>query len=123
MANGPRQCASCGSRDCVEEHHLFLRSDGCPDVTVWLCYECQRSCRARRIRDPGLARAIQKAGSMRKLADKLGISQQAISRWRKVPAKRVIAIERTTGVPRERLRPDLHGAMNQRGRRQRDEHM
>jgi hypothetical protein len=34
-------CACCGSTDGVEEHHLYLRSEGCPnDLTVWLCHAC-----------------------------------------------------------------------------------
>ena len=32
---------------------------------------------------------------------------QAISQWDQVPAERVVEVERATGVPRERLRPDL----------------
>jgi hypothetical protein len=41
MAYGPRICACCGEIFGVEEHHLYLRADGCPDdLTVWLCNEC-----------------------------------------------------------------------------------
>jgi DNA-binding transcriptional regulator YdaS (Cro superfamily) len=36
------------------------------------------------------------------------ISSQAISQWRRVPAERVIDVERATGVPKERLRPDIY---------------
>jgi DNA-binding transcriptional regulator YdaS (Cro superfamily) len=57
---------------------------------------------------PGLTRAIETAGSMGKLARILGISQQAVSQWREVPTRHIIAIERATGVPREVLRPDLY---------------
>src|SRR5262249_28268912 len=57
---------------------------------------------------PGLTRAIEKAGSMGKLARMLGISQQAVSQWREVPTRHIIAIETATGVPREILRPDLY---------------
>ena len=57
---------------------------------------------------PGLTRAIEKAGSMGKLARLLGISQQAVSQWREVPTRHIIAIEHATGVPREVLRPDLY---------------
>lgn len=41
MAYGLPICACCGSPVGVEEHHLFLRSQGCPDdLTVYLCHAC-----------------------------------------------------------------------------------
>lgn len=41
MAFGPPVCACCGKTEHIEEHHLYLRSDGCPDdLTVWLCNTC-----------------------------------------------------------------------------------
>jgi DNA-binding transcriptional regulator YdaS (Cro superfamily) len=53
--------------------------------------------------------AIEKAGSMRALADAIGISYQAIQAWKKrIPAERVLDVERATGIRRERLRPDLY---------------
>lgn len=36
-----------------------------------------------------------------------GITPQAISQWRQVPAERVLEVERVTGIARETLRPDL----------------
>ena len=36
-----------------------------------------------------------------------GITPQAISQWRQVPAERVLEVERVTGIARESLRPDL----------------
>lgn len=46
------------------------------------------------------------------LAGKLGLTQGAISQWlrKRVPADRVLAIERATGglVTRHELRPDLY---------------
>ncbi len=39
MAAGGRLCACCGSAEGVEEHHLYLKADGCPDdLTVFLCH-------------------------------------------------------------------------------------
>lgn len=35
------------------------------------------------------------------------ISHQAIAQWRRVPAERVLEVERVTGIARETLRPDL----------------
>ena len=41
MTYGPPICAACGARESVEAHHLYLKSDGCPDdLTVWLCRPC-----------------------------------------------------------------------------------
>jgi DNA-binding transcriptional regulator YdaS (Cro superfamily) len=42
------------------------------------------------------------------LARALGITHGAISQWRRIPAERVIDVERVTGIPREKLRPDLY---------------
>lgn len=56
----------------------------------------------------GLQQAITAAGSMRKLAIRLGISPQAVSYWDDVPAHHILAIERITGVDRSVLRPDLY---------------
>ena len=58
--------------------------------------------------DEGLKLAIERAGSVRKLARMLGISMQAVVKWKTVPAHRIIPVERATGVPREELRPDLY---------------
>lgn len=43
------------------------------------------------------------------LARDLGITPGAISQWARVPAERIIEIERATGIGRELLRPDLYG--------------
>jgi len=37
------------------------------------------------------------------------ITPQAISQWDKVPAKRVLEVERITGISRHKLRPDVFG--------------
>jgi DNA-binding transcriptional regulator YdaS (Cro superfamily) len=42
------------------------------------------------------------------LAKALGITHGAVNQWRRVPAERVIDVERATGIPREKLRPDLY---------------
>jgi DNA-binding transcriptional regulator YdaS (Cro superfamily) len=56
----------------------------------------------------GLRKALDAAGSRRKLARILGVSHQAMSKWHDVPAHWIIRIEQVTGVPREELRPDLY---------------
>ena len=60
------------------------------------------------MRDPGLARAIDRAGGVAELARKIGIAQPSVSNWNRVPAQRVIAVEAATGVSRRELRPDLY---------------
>lgn len=60
------------------------------------------------MRDPGLETALRIAGGVVMLARDLGISQPAVSAWRRAPADRVLAIESITGVSRSILRPDLY---------------
>lgn len=62
------------------------------------------------MRDPGLARAIDRAGGVAELARKIGIAQPSVSNWDRVPAQRVIAVEAATGISRRELRPDLYDA-------------
>lgn len=53
--------------------------------------------------------AKQKAGGPSRLASQLGnLSSQAVSQWRRIPAERVLDVERVTGIPRHELRPDLY---------------
>lgn len=45
------------------------------------------------------------------LARRLKISKHAVGKWRKrgrIPAERVLAVERETGVSRHEIRPDLY---------------
>lgn len=60
------------------------------------------------MRDPGLVAAFRSAGGVSELARRLGISQPSVSNWTRVPADRVVAVERVTGVSRSQLRPDLY---------------
>lgn len=60
------------------------------------------------MRDPALDRAIGAVGGVRALARSLGVSQPAVSNWKRVPADRVLSVEATTGVSRSDLRPDLY---------------
>jgi DNA-binding transcriptional regulator YdaS (Cro superfamily) len=60
------------------------------------------------VADNGLELAILRAGGRKALAVSLGVSKQAVQQWQRVPAHQVIPIERKIGVPREKLRPDLH---------------
>jgi TorA maturation chaperone TorD len=60
------------------------------------------------MRDSGLIRAIDAIGGVRSLARALGVSQPAISGWKRVPADRVLKVEVLTGITRTELRPDLY---------------
>lgn len=62
-------------------------------------------------RDQGLVRAIDAAGGVGALARALGISQPSVSNWARIPAERVLAVEASTGVSRETLRPDLYSVV------------
>lgn len=57
---------------------------------------------------PVLLYALEKAGGMSALANKIGISRQAISKWRRIPAERVLAVEVATGISRHDLREDVY---------------
>jgi len=61
------------------------------------------------MRDAGLNLAINAAGGVAHLANKIGIAQPSVSNWNRVPAERVLAVETVTGVARQILRPDLYG--------------
>jgi len=57
--------------------------------------------------------AKSKVGGASGLAKLLGrITPQAISQWRRVPAERVLDVERVTGVGRHELRPDIYPIEN-----------
>ena len=55
-----------------------------------------------------LSRAIEAAGGPKALGRQIGISSQAISQWQECPPRRVLEVERLSGVPRHELRPDLY---------------
>lgn len=48
----------------------------------------------------------------KQVAKELGVSEPAVSHWSRsrVPAERVIDVERVTGISRHDLRPDIFGA-------------
>ena len=55
-----------------------------------------------------MERAIKAVGNRSRLAKAIGLTREAVRRWTRVPAERVVAVEKATGVPREKLRPDLY---------------
>ena len=60
------------------------------------------------IADEGLRLAVAKAGSFTALAQTLGMTASAIMEWQQVPSHRILQVEAVTGIPREKLRPDLY---------------
>jgi len=42
------------------------------------------------------------------LAKQLNVTLQAVSAWKKVPLRHVQTLSSMTGIPRERLRPDIY---------------
>ncbi|WFU26306.1 Cro/CI family transcriptional regulator [Bradyrhizobium sp. CB1717] len=54
-------------------------------------------------------KAARLSGGVTALAEALKINRQAIYQWSRIPAERVIPIERISGISREELRPDLFG--------------
>jgi DNA-binding transcriptional regulator YdaS (Cro superfamily) len=42
-----------------------------------------------------------------RLAREIGITRGAVAQWDKVPGERLVSVSRVTGIPMERLRPDL----------------
>lgn len=52
---------------------------------------------------------IAKRGAKAFIAAQLKITHAAVQQWgSRVPADRVVDVERITGIPREALRPDLY---------------
>ena len=57
-------------------------------------------------------RVVKAAGGAAALARELTArgrkcSTQAISQWQRIPIERVADVEEITGIPREKLRPDI----------------
>ena len=60
-------------------------------------------------KNKALIEAITAGGGLQPVSKALKITPQAISQWDRVPAERVLALERITGVSRYSLRPDIYG--------------
>lgn len=67
-------------------------------VEAKLAQQCQEACNA----------AIEKMGGPRKTAELLGVSREAVYRWKQIPPKRVREIAKATGMAPEELRPDVY---------------
>jgi DNA-binding transcriptional regulator YdaS (Cro superfamily) len=55
-----------------------------------------------------LQSAVVAAGGFTALGRRLGISGEAIMQWDMVPPRRVLEVEKVTGISRFLLRPDIY---------------
>lgn len=62
-------------------------------------------------------KAIDIAGGPGRLASMLGLTQGAISQWKRVPPSRVQIVSHLTGIAPELLRPDIFAPMPAKKRR------
>ena len=59
-------------------------------------------------RHPVLMDVIRRFGTASALAAYLQITDQAVSRWTRIPVRHALAISRHTGIPCHILRPDIY---------------
>jgi hypothetical protein len=59
-------------------------------------------------RDPVLISVFRKMGSATALAQALGITRAAVSRWDRIPIRHLTTVSKLTNIPRQKLRPDLY---------------
>ena len=60
------------------------------------------------MRDPGLSKAVERAGGVNALARALGLAGASVAQWRRVPPARLAEVARVTGLSPAELRPDLN---------------
>jgi hypothetical protein len=58
--------------------------------------------------EEALQEAIRRVGGLNAVARALDIKAQSVIKWRVTPVLRVIPLEKLSGVPRYRLRPDIY---------------
>jgi hypothetical protein len=58
--------------------------------------------------DPIVLDVFRAYGSQAKLARELGVTRQAVSKWRRVPLKYVRLVSQFTGLTAAILRPDIY---------------
>lgn len=62
----------------------------------------------------GMSLIRAERGLQAKLARGLGITTAAVAKWSRVPEDRLVAVERISGIGRDKLRPDLFVGWNRR---------
>lgn len=58
-----------------------------------------------------IRKALEQGGGVGAVARAMNLTHEAVRLWRstgRVPAERVVELEKLTGMPREQLRPDLY---------------
>lgn len=58
-------------------------------------------------KNPILMEVFSHFGSASKLAAHFGVSRAAVNQWKFVPLRYLREINRVTGIPKSRLRPDI----------------
>jgi DNA-binding transcriptional regulator YdaS (Cro superfamily) len=53
-------------------------------------------------------KAANHLGSLTALAKAMGVTRNTFYQWQRVPAERVLQIEKLTGISRHEMRPDLY---------------
>ena len=56
------------------------------------------------------------AGGPSVVAERLGLTRQAVSAWGKVPATHVLVVEEMSGISRYDIRPDVYGPRPKKAR-------
>ena len=56
----------------------------------------------------GMSLIRAERGLQARLARELGITSAAVAKWQRVPEDRLLDVERISGIPRNKLRPDLY---------------
>ena len=54
-----------------------------------------------------IIRICKHAGGVERVANRLGVSRQAIYQWEEIPIKRLVEFSNITRVKRSELRPDI----------------
>ena len=62
-----------------------------------------------KVRRGVMAEIFHSEGMISKIARLCDVHTTAVSRWKRIPAKHVLAIEAETGISRHRIRPDIFG--------------
>ncbi|MBX2989481.1 MAG: hypothetical protein KF802_16450 [Bdellovibrionaceae bacterium] len=53
-------------------------------------------------------RCVEAAGGFKPFCKGVNRTRQAVYGWKKIPADLVVKAEKITGIPREKIRPDLY---------------
>lgn len=96
-----KHCVSCSARYGCNMLQLMVALATMSDSEVTSTSEMTARAKAALGGPSALAAALSQSGER--------ISSQAVSKWFRVPAERVLEVERLTGVSRYELRPDVYG--------------